>query len=128
MAGTLDEGVVNDVINTNFKVIASMPAYYSGLSLQNAQFNNDMLNKFMLGNFAKQIDQFVTNSPEDAVATQITAGAGLADKIESLSSTMGNALQQIAASLAATQSMLQSIATGAGQSVKTLTETPPVSS
>ena len=100
MAGTLDDGVVNGVVNANFKTVAETTALIANRMNQDMAQNQAETTKLGLASLAQQLDRANTLDPKESAAIHGVVNSTLAGKMDELISALGTG--QVVAKLAQT--------------------------
>ena len=94
MAGSLDDGVVNGVLNANFKTVAESVALVANRMNQDMAQNQQETTKLGLASLAQQLNRANTLDPTEAASIHGVVNSTLAAKIDELGSAVAS-LQQI---------------------------------
>ena len=99
MAGALDDGVVNSVINEEFKVVAAAPtvglSQAMALAAQDAVSHQRMINGYREMMFAEATGQRAGVDIAEAVASKKVTEADLSRSMAELVAVVTNAMQQL---------------------------------
>lgn len=90
MAGTLDDGVVNGVVNANFKTVAETTALIANRMNQDMAQNQAETTKLGLASLAQQLDRANTLDPKEAASIHGVVNSTLAGKIDELIAALGS--------------------------------------
>jgi len=91
MAGTLDDGVLNSVLNANFKAVAEATALIANRMNQDMAQHQAETTKLGIASLAQQLDRANTLDPTEAASIHGVVNSTLAAKIDELGTAV-NAL------------------------------------
>lgn len=97
MAGTLDDGVVNSVLNANFKAVAETTAIVANRMNQDLAQNQTETAKIGIASMAQVLNKLNGLDPTEASSISTVNSSGLAQAIAQLASAVASNQQYVKA-------------------------------